>query len=209
MGDQEQLRGVCVPVYDSRNTSTRRRSRERDGEISIADEMTILDALGLLNNRNGVLSLWQTESQVYDDGSPLDNADVDPGQRQLARQHQAGRTGARDQDIGIPHGHQPVPSFAMALQPARVPTEEMSTRMLLKGFHKAANRSFAILELRWFGPISMSGGVNVCLVSVRPLSPALPPRSGVEKAAVTRPPDVGSYPPNIVKGDIEQDDGLV
>ena len=59
MGDQEQLRGVCVPVYDSRNTSTRRRSRERDGEISIADEMTILDALGLLNNRNGVLSLWQ------------------------------------------------------------------------------------------------------------------------------------------------------
>jgi organic radical activating enzyme len=35
---------------------------------SIADEMSVLDALGLLN-RNGVLGLWQTESQVYDDGS--------------------------------------------------------------------------------------------------------------------------------------------
>jgi hypothetical protein len=34
----------------------------------------------------------------------------------------------------------PLPSF-------RVPTEEMSTRVFPKGFHKAANRSFAILEL--------------------------------------------------------------
>lgn len=35
---------------------------------SVADEMTVLDALGLLHP-TGVLGLWQTESQVYDDGS--------------------------------------------------------------------------------------------------------------------------------------------
>ena len=111
--------------------------------------MTILDALGLLNNRNGVLSLWQTESQVYDDGSPLDNADVDPRQRQLARRHQAGRTGARDQHIGISHGHQTAPVVRNGgLQSARIPTEAMTRRMFLKRFHKAANRSIAILELR-------------------------------------------------------------
>jgi hypothetical protein len=42
----------------------------------------------------------------------------------------------------------PLPSFEMAgLQPARVPTEEMNTRVFLSGFHKAANRRLAILEL--------------------------------------------------------------
>jgi hypothetical protein len=40
-----------------------------------------------------------------------------------------------------------LPSFAVVLQPARVPTEEMSTRVFLTGFHKAARRSLAILEL--------------------------------------------------------------
>lgn len=39
---------------------------------SIADEMTILDALGLLNP-NGVLGLWQTEAQVLDGGSAAGN----------------------------------------------------------------------------------------------------------------------------------------
>jgi len=34
---------------------------------SIADEMTVLDALGPLN-MNGVPGSWQTESQVLDDG---------------------------------------------------------------------------------------------------------------------------------------------
>jgi len=33
----------------------------------------------------------------------------------------------------------------------------MSTRVLLKGFHKAAEQSSAILELLWAGPISKSG----------------------------------------------------
>ena len=42
-------------------------------------------------------------------GAPLDNGDVDARQRQLARQHQPGRTSAGDQDIGIPHGHQAAP----------------------------------------------------------------------------------------------------
>jgi hypothetical protein len=42
----------------------------------------------------------------------------------------------------------PLPSFAKAgFQPARVLTEQMSTRVFPKGFHKAANGSFAILEL--------------------------------------------------------------
>jgi Radical SAM superfamily len=36
---------------------------------SIADEMTVLDALGLLNP-DGVLGLWQKEAQVHDSGSP-------------------------------------------------------------------------------------------------------------------------------------------
>jgi hypothetical protein len=41
-----------------------------------------------------------------------------------------------------------LPSLEMAgFSPPAFPTEEMSTRMFLKGFHKAANRSFAILEL--------------------------------------------------------------
>jgi hypothetical protein len=80
------------------------------------------------------------------------------------RQHQPGRACARDQDIGIPHGHQTAPVVRNGgCQPARVPTEEMSTCVFPKGFHKAANRSFAILELRWFGPISKSGGVPVHL----------------------------------------------
>jgi hypothetical protein len=78
----------------------------------------------------------------------LDDGNVEARQRQLARQRQAGWACARDQDIGIPHGHQTAPVVRNgALQPARVPTEEMSTRVFLKGFHKAANRSFAILEL--------------------------------------------------------------
>ena len=81
-------------------------------------------------------------------GAPFDNGDVDPRQRQLTRQHQAGRTSSGDQDIGIPHGHQTAPVVRNGgLPPARVPTEEMSTRVFLKGFHKAANRSLAILEL--------------------------------------------------------------
>jgi hypothetical protein len=81
-------------------------------------------------------------------GAPLDHGDVDAGQRQLARQQQAGRACARDQDIGILHCYQTAPVVRNGgLQPARVRTEEMSTRVFLKGFHKAANRSFAILEL--------------------------------------------------------------
>jgi hypothetical protein len=47
-------------------------------------------------------------------GAPFDDGNVDARQRQLARQHQAGRARAHDQDIGIPHGHQIAPSFAMA-----------------------------------------------------------------------------------------------
>ncbi len=47
-------------------------------------------------------------------GAPFDNGNVDTRQCQLARQHQAGRARAHDQDIGIRHGHQTAPSFAMA-----------------------------------------------------------------------------------------------
>jgi hypothetical protein len=62
------------------------------------------------------------------------------------------------------HGHQTAPVVRNGgLQPARVPTEEMSTRVFPKGFHKAANRSFAILELLWFGPIPRSSDVPVSL----------------------------------------------
>jgi hypothetical protein len=42
-------------------------------------------------------------------GTPLDNGNVHARQRQLARQHQAGRARAHDQDTGIPHGHQTAP----------------------------------------------------------------------------------------------------
>jgi hypothetical protein len=42
-------------------------------------------------------------------GAPLDNGNVDSRQRRLARQHQAGRARAHDQDIGIPHDHQTAP----------------------------------------------------------------------------------------------------
>jgi hypothetical protein len=43
----------------------------------------------------------------------------------------------------------PLPSLEMArfFSPPRVPTEEMSTRVFLRGFHKAAKRRLAILEL--------------------------------------------------------------
>jgi hypothetical protein len=61
MGDQEQLRGACVPVY-APGISERVVEAANEMAKSIAAEMTILDALGLPNNRNGVLSLWQTES---------------------------------------------------------------------------------------------------------------------------------------------------
>ena len=73
-------------------------------------------------------------------GAPLDHSDLDARQCQLARQHQAGRARARDQDIGIPHGHQTAPVVCNGgLQPARVPTEEMTARVFLEGFDKAAN----------------------------------------------------------------------
>ena len=48
----------------------------------------------------------------------------------------------------------PLPSFAMAGVAARVSTEETRTRMFRKDFIGLAHRSFAILELGWFGPIS-------------------------------------------------------
>jgi hypothetical protein len=60
-----------------------------------------------------------------------------------------------------------LPSFAI------IPTEEMSTRVL-KGFHKAANRSFAILELLWFGPISMLGREPINLPGGRLAMSAVP-----------------------------------
>ena len=112
-------------------------------------------------------------------GAPFDNGNVDPGQRQFTRQHQPRRACAHDQDIGIPHGHQTAPVVRNGgLPPARVPTEEMSTRVFLKGFHKAEDRSFAILELLQFGSISTSGGPYVYLASahswpcMRPERPA-------------------------------------
>src|SRR6186997_320246 len=65
-------------------------------------------------------------------GAPFDNGNVDARQRQLARQHQAGRARARDQDVGIRHAHQTAPVVRNGgFQPARVPAEEMSTRVSL------------------------------------------------------------------------------
>jgi hypothetical protein len=79
--------------------------------------------------------------------APLDNGDVDARQRQLGSQHQPCRACARDQDVGIPNDHQTTPVVRNGgLQPARL-TEAMSARVFLKGFHKAENRGFAILEL--------------------------------------------------------------
>jgi hypothetical protein len=63
-------------------------------------------------------------------GAPLDNGNVDARQRQLARQHQAGRARAHDQNIGILHGHQTVPVVRNGgLAPARILTEAMSTHV--------------------------------------------------------------------------------
>ena len=93
-------------------------------------------------------------------GAPFDNGNVDACQRQLARQHQAGRACAHDQDIGTRHGLT-APSFAMAGLAARVPTEETSTRMFLKSHKLRANRSCAILELVYFGPISKVGSPHI------------------------------------------------
>jgi hypothetical protein len=86
-------------------------------------------------------------------GAPFDNGNVDACQGQLPCQHQAGRACAHDQDIGTRHGLT-APSFAMASLAARVLTEETSTRMFLKSHKLRANRSCAILELVYFGPIS-------------------------------------------------------
>jgi len=75
-------------------------------------------------------------------GAPFDNGNVDARQCQLARQHQAGRARAHDQDIGIRHGHQTASVVRNGgFQPARVPTEEMSTRMFLLRSHKATCKS--------------------------------------------------------------------
>jgi len=41
-------------------------------------------------------------------GAPLDDGDVDPRQRQLARQHQPGRTSSGDQHRMLGHRHPPV-----------------------------------------------------------------------------------------------------
>jgi hypothetical protein len=45
-------------------------------------------------------------------GAPLDNGNVNARQRQLTRQHQPGRAGAGNQDIGIVHAHQATPLVA-------------------------------------------------------------------------------------------------
>jgi hypothetical protein len=113
------------------------------GHLSLREE-PIGDA-ALIENLDGTC-VQTTRARAGEGlaGAPLDNGGVDPRQRQLARQHQAGRARAHDQDIGIPHGHQTAPIVRSGgLEPAGVPTEEMSTRMFRKGFHKAANRSFA------------------------------------------------------------------
>ena len=49
-------------------------------------------------------------------------------------------------------------SFATTgFRPLVAPLEETSRRMFRKRFHRTAHRSFAILELRWFGPMSKLG----------------------------------------------------
>jgi hypothetical protein len=92
---------------------------------------------------------------------------LDARQCQLTRQHQAGRARAHDQDIGIRHGHQTAPVVRNGgFQPARVPTEEMSTRMFLLSLIKLrANRGPAILELLHFGPISKVDNLHIHSVS--------------------------------------------
>src|SRR3954470_10459278 len=117
-------------------------------------------------------------------GTPFDNGNVDACQGQLACQHQAGRARAHDQDIGIRHGLT-APSLAMPGSAARVPTEATSTRMFLRPPKLRANRSCAILELIYFGPISEV----TARISIQALMPTLPnkPRR-VARLQVRLPP---------------------
>src|SRR3954469_13675559 len=79
-----------------------------------------------------------------------------------------------------------LPSFTMVdFSPPRVPIDEMSTRALLTGFHKAANRGFAILELLWFGPTSRLEDRSVKpIVSSHERCPFAPPPALAEEAHV-------------------------
>ena len=72
-------------------------------------------------------------------GAPLDDGDVDPRQRQLARQHQPRRTAAGDHHRMLGHRHPPASSVAVNGSPSTIAslstkTHRSSARCLLHPF---------------------------------------------------------------------------
>ena len=94
---------VCLALVKALGNPIVTTSANRSGEEPIGDA-------ALIENLDRARVQTPCEPTVeFLAGAPLDNGNVDARQCQLARQHQAGRARAHDQDIGIRHGHQTAP----------------------------------------------------------------------------------------------------
>src|SRR3954453_21970364 len=86
--------------------------------------------------------------------APFGNGNVDACQGQFACQHQPGRARAHDQDIGTRHGLTAPVVRNGGFQPPASPPKRRARALFLRPQKLRANRSSAILELIYFGPIS-------------------------------------------------------